>query len=189
MLKETQQRWKSISSTNRTRIKVATAIVALSVFVGLGFDDHIARVAECQANVKTYVTAEFSEDYLVPYTYSCGQNMTCSGVRTETRYWSKPASSINSAFTRDGKLESNVGGEPRMSRGFYTPPIPRVNVDYSRDYDFDGYRDHTDKGLYTIFTDGTNAGMNASEYLSCLTKIGDRVQVNTWYGWQYGAEL
>lgn len=189
MLKETQQRWNSISHTNRTRIKVAAAIVAVSGFVALGYDDHISRVQGCQATVKTYVTAEFSEDYMVPYTYSCGNNMTCTGMRSETRYWSKEASDINSAQTFDDKLNSQVGGEPRFTQGFYTPPMPRISVDYSGDWDFDRYKKHTERSLFTTFTDGTYAGINAREYVGCLSKIGQRVQVNTWYGWQYGAEL
>jgi hypothetical protein len=180
-------KWASLDCAQKIRVKVGVGVLVTATLISCGFGSHDARIKSCVATAKTYLVAEFSEDYLVSVSYSCGDTY-CTSIETETRYWTKPASVEWVAQTVDGYLKSSRDTNPYLSEGYYAPDYPPLNVDYSRDQDFDRYKEHLNVSTTTVLTDGTTAGLSAGDYLSCLLKINHKVQVNTWYGWQYSAD-
>lgn len=178
-----------LSEPSKVKLKVVGIVLVLATAVYCGFDEHTASVDTCYATSKSYITAEFSETYSETYTYSCGNNMLCTGIRNNTRYWSKPASNVYKANTVNGKLmPQDINLKHSFKDGIYTPETPPLTVDYSGDFDFDSYKVHVDIGAATVFTDNTEVNLSSNDYLSCLLKIGEEVTVNTWYGMQYSAK-
>jgi len=175
----------------KTPVIVTGVTLATAIFTYYGLDSHVSKVSECIAITEKYVQAEFSETTLEPYTYPCGNGLSCSGMRPETYYWDEKVSDSWTARTVNGKVEYTLdhGFRPavHLERGFYTTDYPPVYDDFIPNIDFDRFSEKFRFHGTTNLSDGSYVSLAAKDYLGCLVKLNSPVEVNTWYGIQYSA--
>ncbi len=149
--------------------------VTLSVCCTIaGFSEKMYKVAQCNASVTRYVTAEFSQ-YVPKTCYDDkGKHYDCSS----TDYWSEPASQVAHITTVNGTA--------------VYPDMPAPYLHMRSMYYFDNFEKHTKTELKVdIELMGERDQFNEpiSKNKACLAKRDNVIIVNTWFGITYGSDF
>lgn len=166
-------------------IGVISILMCICVAVYLGFGKDIAKVTGCIAEVKKYVTAEYSE----VSTYLDSEGV----MQVETDYWSEAASDVHKTTTVNGDLyTSSTGNNVTLVGVNYYPPMPQHDTGLSRGAGFDRFKKHTDTKL-TISNEGLGKHDSFVEGIGssakCLSKLNKFITINTWYGISYSSDF
>lgn len=172
---------------HKIAITVLSVLIAV-VVIWLGFDTTYAKVNSCTVHSKAWVTAEYSET-----TVSVDTNGYPS---VDTDFWSEPASEVCEAVTVNGELIAIYGAfDPEINgHGFYSPPMPAWDGSMASDVDFDNFEKHRTSELVvntTLAIEGTGDTFTTSSWKnnSCIDKLENYIQVDTWYSISYSSEF
>lgn len=177
----------NITSEQKKFGAIAAAVVAL-IAIFLGFGKEMARIDQCYATAEKWVTAEYSETSM---------QMDFDGnMYLDTDYWSEYASPIYHVATINGTdIISSHKGVPvtLMKRGYYSPPMPKVDGNYNTGSTFDGYDKHLKTNLrVTVIRNGFESDYfndPISDNPRCIERLGSLVAIKTWYSIVYSSEL
>jgi hypothetical protein len=193
------QKYKNLSIDRQMQIKVGTGLTIAAIVIFCGFGESHATVTGCMAQVKSYQTAYFEEDYITVCTSTDADGNLVTETCTETSYWEKPASQVFSATTHNGNLssESHTDLASFLNQGFYTVPTPEIErvVPWSSndEYHFEYYR-ATHNTTHTVLMlredESDNVTKDPSFYLVCenYREQGNSIKVKTWYNISYNVE-
>lgn len=149
--------------------KPALIVSAVAVIAGsaAGLGSTVMMIDECSSTVTRYVTAEYSE-----------VSVNFDG-EVEVDSWSEKASKVNSITT--------VNELPEY------PKMPPHDKRMSNGADFDKFKFHTDTNLSVVASSYANGVVYFEDPIhkagSCVSKLGEPVDVKTWYGMTYGSDF